>query len=90
VLSVEGAGFRVQGSGCRVQGVGDRTVICEVLGGQALVVGSHRHLRGLGFRNNYFTEKCSGSEAGSSLRLEDFVHHSTLGLRVIKKKKMER
>ena len=30
---------------------------------------------------------CSGSEAGSYLRLIDFVHHSTLGLRVIKKKK---
>jgi len=30
---------------------------------------------------------CSGSEAGSYLRLIDFVNHSTLGLRVIKKKK---
>jgi len=30
---------------------------------------------------------CSGSEAGSYLRLKDFVHHSTLGLRVIRKKK---
>ena len=29
----------------------------------------------------------SGSEAGSYLRLVDFVYHSTLGLRVIKKKK---
>ena len=34
---------------------------------------------------------CSGSEAGSYLRLIDFVYHSTLGLRVIKnKKKRER
>jgi len=32
---------------------------------------------------------CSGSEAGSYLRLIDFVYHSTLGLRVIKKKKGE-
>ena len=32
------------------------------------------------------TEMCSGSEAGSYLRLIDFVYHSTLGLRVIKKK----
>ena len=32
---------------------------------------------------------CSGSEAGSYLRLIDFVYHSTLGLRVIKKKKKE-
>jgi len=29
---------------------------------------------------------CSGSEAGPYLRLIDFVYHSTLGLRVIKKK----
>jgi len=28
---------------------------------------------------------CSGSEAGSYLRLIDLVYHSTLGLRVIKK-----
>jgi len=39
------------------------------------------------FKNNYFPEKCSGSEAGSYLRLIDFVYHSTLRLRVIKKKK---
>jgi len=39
----------------------------------------------LQFENNYFTEMCSGSEAGSYLRLIDSVHHSTLGLRVIKK-----
>ena len=39
------------------------------------------------FENNYFTEMCSGSEAGSYLRLVDCVYHSTLGLRVMKKKK---
>jgi len=38
------------------------------------------------FENNFFTEKCSGSEAGSYLRRIDFVYHSTLGLRVIKKR----
>jgi len=38
-------------------------------------------------KNNYFTEMCSGSEAGSYLRLIDFVYHSTLGSRAIKKKK---
>ena len=38
------------------------------------------------FENKYFTEMCSGSEAGSCLRLIDYVYHSTLGLRVIKKK----
>jgi len=32
---------------------------------------------------------CSGSEAGSYLRLIDLVYHSTLGLRVIKKKSLE-
>jgi len=31
---------------------------------------------------------CSGSEAGSYARLIDFVYHSTLGLIVIKKKKI--
>ena len=39
------------------------------------------------FENNYFTEMCSGSEAGSYLRLIDSVYHSTIGSRVIKKKK---
>jgi len=38
------------------------------------------------FKNNYFTEICSGSEAGSYLRLIDVAYHSTLGLRVIMKK----
>ena len=38
-----------------------------------------------GWVNNYFTEMCSGSEAGSYLRLIDFGYHSTLDLRVIKK-----
>jgi len=37
--------------------------------------------------NNYFTEMCSGSEAGSYLRLIDFVYDSTLGLGAIKKTK---
>jgi len=31
----------------------------------------------------------SGSEEGSYLRLIDFVYHSTLGLRIIKKKKRD-
>ena len=39
------------------------------------------------FENNHFTETCSASEAGSYLRLTDFVYHSTLGVRVIKKEK---
>ena len=39
------------------------------------------------FKNNYFAEMCSGSEASSYLRLIDFVYHSTLGLRVMTKKK---
>jgi len=33
---------------------------------------------------------CSGSEAGSYLRLIDFVYHLTLGLRVLKKKRNTR
>ena len=39
--------------------------------------------------NTYLTEMCSGSEADSHLRLIDFVYHSTLGLRVMKKKKQK-
>ena len=39
--------------------------------------------------NNSFTEMCSGPEAGSHLRRIDFVYHSTLGLRVKKKKKKD-
>ena len=42
------------------------------------------------FENNYFTEMCSGSEAGSYLTPIDFVYHSTLGLRVIKKRRRGR
>ena len=44
-------------------------------------------MRGSQFENNYFTEMYSGSEAGSYLRLIDFEYHSTLGLRVIMKKR---
>jgi len=36
---------------------------------------------------DYFAEMRSGSEEGSYLRLMDFVYHSTVGLRVIKKKR---
>ena len=39
------------------------------------------------FENKRFAEMCSGSEAGSYLRRIDFMYHSTLGLRVIKKKR---
>ena len=42
-----------------------------------------------GVENNYFTEMCSESEAGSYLRLINFVYHSALGLRVRKKKEEE-
>jgi len=41
-------------------------------------------------RHPRFAEMCSGSEAGSQLRLIDLVRHSTLGLRVMKKKKTTR
>ena len=40
--------------------------------------------------NNYFAEMCSGSKTGSYLRLIDLVYHSTLGLRVIKKRDLFR
>ena len=38
-------------------------------------------------REAWSAEMCSGSEAGSYLRLIDFVYHPTLGLSVINKKK---
>ena len=46
-------------------------------------------IEGLGFsiRICYVTEMFSGSEAGSYLRLIDFVYHSTLGWRVMKKRR---
>ena len=48
-----------------------------------------RLLQNMQWVNNYFTEVCSGSEAGSYSRLIDLVDHSTLALRVIKKKREE-
>jgi len=42
---------------------------------------------GRGAMAKYFTEVCSGSEAGSYLRPLDFVQHSSLGLRVITKRR---
>jgi len=39
------------------------------------------------FKNNHLADMCSGSEEGSYSRLIDSVYHSTIGLRVIKKKK---
>jgi len=42
-----------------------------------------------GGEDNYYTEMRSSSEAGSYVRLIDFVYHSTLGLIVIKKKKQK-
>ena len=42
------------------------------------------------FENNSFTEMCSGSKAGLYLRRIDFVYHSTLGVRLIQKKRFYR
>ena len=41
----------------------------------------------LPFNNNHFTELCCGSEAGSYLRPIHPIYHSTLGSRMLKKKK---
>ena len=46
-----------------------------------------RRKRCPGHRGRISGGMCSGSEAGSYLRLVDFVYHSTLGFRVKKKKK---
>ena len=53
-----------------------------------LVCVSVRLREGSQFENNYCIEMCSGSESGSYLRRIDCVYHSTLGLRVLKKKKL--
>ena len=57
-----------------------------------LRVGAQRSggAQGSGFKNNYFAERCSGSEEGSYFRLIDFVYHSTLDLRVIKRREEAR
>ena len=47
-------------------------------------------LRAVWFENNYFTEMCSGSKAGSYVRLIDFVYYSALVLRGIKRIKRRR
>jgi len=66
--------------------VGTSSKICEaapIKCAQFLIIfAPDKHARGT-------TEMCSGSEAGSYSRLIDFVYHSTLGLRVIKKEKSE-
>ena len=65
-------GFGGSGSGFRVPGFGFRV---EGEGETSVCAGSGRlRVKGL--------EMCSGSEAGSYVRLIDFVYHSTLGLRV--------
>ena len=40
-----------------------------------------------GLGDQLLTEMCSGSEAGSHLKLTDFVYHSTPDLRIIQRKK---
>ena len=54
---------------------------------RSLVPLHHSHSRLHLFSETIFTDMCSGSEAGSYLRLVDFLYHTTLGWRVIKKKK---
>jgi len=55
-------------------------VTCERVGGEGEAVLANQVAR-------VVRSMCSGSEAGLYLRLIDFVYHSTLGVRVIKKKK---
>jgi len=56
-------------------------LVCGVQGLGFRVWGIGFRAQGLGFAWG------SGSEAGSYLRLIDFVYHSTLGVRVIQKKR---
>jgi len=61
----------------------------EVLGGEVVSYERGTPVRTPLLSLNKWTMR-RGSEAGSYLRLIDFVYHATLGLRVIKKKKKER
>jgi len=72
-FQVKHFGFRVRvsGFGSRVSGFGFR-----VSGFWYMVSGCGFKARDRVLENNYFTEMCSGSEAGSHLRLIDFVYHA--------------
>jgi len=89
-FGVQGSGFRVQGLGFRVQGSGFRVwgsgFVVQGLG--VRVWGSGFGVQGVGFRVE--GAGCAGTEEGSYLRLIDFVYHSTLGWRVIKKDRERR
>jgi len=67
-------------------GISQLDLIAELAPGGAELL--RRHLPPCSqLENNYFTETCSGSEAGSYARCMDCAYHSTLGLRVINQKK---
>ena len=75
---VDAAGFRVQGAGCRVQGSGSRPAdhnppcpCAEPEPNSRSCICSGKAHRPL-CKNNYSTDICSGSEAGSYLRRIDF------------------
>jgi len=72
MFRVEAFGFRVYGFGCfGLRGSGLPEVDSEERVAYFRdLEDDYRLLRGL-FKNNYFTEMCSGSEAGSYLRLID-------------------
>jgi len=67
-----------------------RALTVHVLQALRISLAAQHLLRVQQFENNYITEMCSGSDAGSYLSLIDFVYHSTLGLRVIKKEKKKK
>ena len=86
---VSGFGFRVPASGFRVPGLVSRVsgsdysvkLLIHDASAPAPPVWGLRSQ----FKNTFFTKMCGGSDASSYLRLTDFVYHSSLGLRVIKK-----
>ena len=80
-FGVWGLGSGVWGLGFRVWGTHWGLKAC---GFWFLVLGLWCRRQVDGFQNNYFTEMCSGSQAGSCSRLRDIVYHQTLDLRVIK------
>jgi len=73
---VSGFGFRVSGFGFRVSGFGATP---HPRGGRVSETTPGYSAQPRTPCSNTLSEMCSGSEAGSYVRLIDFVYHSTLG-----------
>ena len=80
---VQGPGCRVQGSGCRVQGAGFRAKLMHVCSNE---FSSNTRLGGW---VELFNRNVQRFRGGLVVKAHRLLHHSTLGLGVVKKKKVE-